>query len=248
MNLVDTDTIDNFVSKWDKLVKQMSRRYTDDPITRLDFQQSGYQKLCVIWRVAEQNGAPKQKCEVCDAKAVIVLGSKKRCRCEEHLEHYVKASVSHGMKQLFKHGWNFNMQERDKRTNHKRDKADSNINGNESMHISYKQRVNQDLMNAPFALRRLIKEERVLSVMAQISPMAQAVLQQLQNPGTVAFELAENDYREAEARRKAGKLVMNLNRLKICKKHIAKQLEVSPATISRAIAEIQAADPNMKVN
>jgi hypothetical protein len=245
--------IDHFCSKWQGLIEGMSRRYTDDESTKLDFQQQCFLKLCVVWRDIEAKKAPAKRCAICDQPAVIRIGVKDESRCAEHYEQYVRATISNEVKSLFKHGWNFNMMERDKRPGQQRNRevpesdavndieelADSAMDcgtaaGGGRKHRSSVRR------QEPYALRRLLKEESLMSVMNQVGSLAQAVVQQIQEPGDVAFKLAEEDYRLAERRRKSGELVMNLNRLRVCKKHIAQQLNVSPASISRAIAEIEA--------
>jgi hypothetical protein len=123
------------------------------------------------------------------------------------------------------------MTSRDRRTNRKATEFTEEI---DERYVSVRQR---DYV--PEQLHRLLVNEQLSTVSSLLSPVALEVLKQLMKPGDVAFQQATEDFAKAEQERKTGKLAMNLKRIVIRKKHIAKQLNVSPATISRCISEIQ---------
>lgn len=96
-----------------------------------------------------------------------------------------------------------------------------------------------DIADTIDVFENLVYQQYCEAIKEKLTGIDKRVFELFLIPNDSLIKIAEENFKRQNERRKAGKLVMNVNRVKIMSKHVAELLNISNATMSRSVQRIR---------
>jgi len=227
--------IDGWKSK-ERYINKLASQFSDDEATFEDLRQEGLLLWCEIIRKRKARIRPDGSVEL---RPMLMDGKEIEY---DDVDRYFRNALWKEIRKKFKQGGlqglNPNMGERCKRSPvysiQKLEEVAAKSGRPPKMLMEFRgKNSTEDPIN------RIDFNRKMSQLRERLNPKAKRLLDLILEPPEEIRMKAEAEFREKQARRERGELVMGLNELKIHNKHYAQALGVSSATVSRRMAEIR---------